>query len=194
MRSGAKQRLLLPALLLSMLLLNACDNDLKKIKELSAKQSVNPVQQTTGVDLIYSDSAKVKLRMLAPLLLQLQDPKNPAKDYDQMPKGVTIIFYDSTRMESGSIVADSAINHTFAKVIEFHKNVVAKNAQGDTFKSDELIWDQAKKVMYSNKPVLVNMMTGDVVRGNTFTSDEKLTHPIFGKSTATLYVTDTPAN
>jgi len=194
MFSGAKQNLLLAALLLGMALLNACENDLNKIKEISAKQSTNPIQRTTGVDVIYSDSARVKLRMLAPLLLQLDDPKKPENEYDEMPKGVKIIFYDTARRESGSIVADSAVQHRKARIIEFHHNVVAVNQAGDVFRSDELIWDQVKKIMYSNKPATINMATGDVLQGVNFLSDDKLNNAKFGQSTATFYVTDSPAN
>ncbi|MGZ3753792.1 MAG: LPS export ABC transporter periplasmic protein LptC [Mucilaginibacter sp.] len=197
MFSGAKQMLLLPALLLSVLFISSCENDLNKIKEISAKQSEDPVQQTTGVDIIYSDSAKVKLRMLAPLLLQLEDPKKPEKDYDLMPKGIKIIFYDgATLKETGSIMADTGINHSKAKIIEFHKNVIAKNAQGDTFRSDELYWDQGKKIIYSNKPVIVNMAAGDIITGKTFTSDDKLTNPKFTNSNgnSVFYTTDAPQN
>jgi LPS export ABC transporter protein LptC len=197
MFSGAKQMLLLPALLISLLSISSCENDLNKINEISAKQSSNPVQQTTGVDVIYSDSARVKLRMLAPLLLQLDDPKKPERDYDLMPKGIKIIFYDGiTLKETGSIMADTGINHSKAKIIEFHKNVIAKNAQGDTFRSDELYWDQNKKIMYSNKPVVVNTAAGDIVTGKTFTSDDKLTNPKFTNSngSSVFYTTDVPQN
>ena len=72
MHSSAKQGFLLQALLIliSVLLLNACDSDLQKIKEISAKQFTSAIDSTTNVDVIYSDSAKVKLEMTAPLLLQ----------------------------------------------------------------------------------------------------------------------------
>jgi len=196
MDSAAKQGFLLPALLIliSVLLLNGCDSDLQKIKEISAKQFTSSVDSTTFVDVIYSDSARVKLEMTAPLLLQHDDTKKPANAYDEMPRGVKIVFFDTLRNQTGSIVADSAISHTTAKIIEFHKNVVAVNAQGDTYKSDELIWDQVKKTIYSNKPVQINTTTGNVMNGVNFTSDEKLTHPVFGKSTGLFSVTDMPGN
>jgi LPS export ABC transporter protein LptC len=194
MCSGAKQGFLLPALLISMLLLNACDSDLQKIKEISAKQSTNSIDSTTMVDVIYSDSARVKLHMTAPLLLQHQDIKKPVNDYDEMPHGVKIVFFDTSRNESGSIIADSAIQHTQAKIIEFHKNVVAVNAQGDTYKSDELIWDQVKKIIYSNKPVQITTTNGTIINGSPFTSDEKLVHPLLGKSTGVFQVSDMPGN
>ncbi|HEY0244430.1 MAG TPA: LPS export ABC transporter periplasmic protein LptC [Mucilaginibacter sp.] len=195
MRSSAKQILLLPALLVGVLLLiSACENDINKIKEISAKQSTNPIDSTTGVDVIYSDSAKVKLRLTAPLMLHYQNDREQEKSYEKMPKGVKIVFFDTTRNESGNIVADSAIQYSSQKIIEFHKNVVATNAKGETFKSDELIWDQVKKIMYSNKPVQVVMSGGNIVNGVNFKSDEKLNHPIFGQSTGTFNVTDVPGN
>ena len=194
MYNGAKYRLWLPVMFTGILLISACDDDLTKIQAISAKLSSSPIEKTTGVDIIYSDSAKVKLRLIAPLLLQHHDPQNLAKEYDLMPKGVRVIFYDTTRHESGGIVADTGINHSNTKIIEFHKNVVATNAQGETFKSDELIWDQNKKVMYSNKPVQITMNGGNVMNGINFTSDEKLTHPIFGKSTGVFHVSDMPGN
>lgn len=196
MRSGAKQGFFLPALLMliSVSLLNACDSDLQRIKEISAKQFTSSVDSTTFVDVIYSDSAKVKLEMTAPLLLQHQDAKKPANAYDEMPRGVKIVFFDTLRKETGSIIADSAINHSATKIIEFHKNVVAVNAQGDTYKSDELIWDQVKKTIYSNKPVKITMINGTVLNGMPFTSDEKLMHPELGKSTGIFPVSDMPGN
>ena len=59
---------------------------------------------------------------------------------------------------------------------EFYKNVVATNAKGETFKSDELIWDQDKKTLYSDKLVHIIMSNGDITDGVNFTSDDKLTH------------------
>jgi len=194
MYSSAKQVLLLAALLMGMLLFGACENDLKKIKEISAKQSTSEVDSTTDVDVIYSDSAKVKLHMIAPLLLEHKDDKHTEKAYEEMPRGVRIVFYDTTRKESGNIVADSAIRHTLAGIIEFHKNVVATNAQGDTYRSEELIWDTNKKIIYSNKPVQLNKVTGDVLNGVSFTSDDKLTQPQFGHGNGLIHVSDMPGN
>jgi hypothetical protein len=62
MHSRAKQvtSLFLPALLFGMLLLGACENDLNKIKAVSAKQVSQPIDTTRGVEVIYSDSAILK--------------------------------------------------------------------------------------------------------------------------------------
>jgi LPS export ABC transporter protein LptC len=190
MHNRAKQvaALFLPALLLGMLLLGACENDLNKIKAISAKVANLPIDTTRGVEVIYSDSALVKGRMLTPLLIHYV----VAKPYYVMPTGVKVIFYDKDQKETGNIVSDSAVQRDKEKLIEFYKNVVATNAKGETFKSDELIWDQGKKILYSNKPVVITTATGDIINGINFKSDEKLNHPIFGQSTGVFNVSDAP--
>jgi hypothetical protein len=96
MHSRAKQvsALFLPALLLGMLLLGACENDLKKIKEISAKSVSQPIDTTRGVEVIYSDSAIVKGKMITSLLIHYDVSKQVTKPYYTMPKGVKVIFYD----------------------------------------------------------------------------------------------------
>jgi len=189
MHSRLKQAsFILPALLLSMLLLSACENDLNKIKEISAKYVSRPVDTTKGVDVIYSDSAIVKGRMIAPIMVHfdISDPINI------LPKGVKIIFYDYNAQESGNIVADSGVYHTVDQKVEFYHHVVYTTKKGDTFKSDELIWDPTKKVMYSNKPVQIVMANGDILNGINFTSDDKLQYPQMKQSTGSFNVSDFP--
>lgn len=188
MYTRAKQAtaLILPVMLIGMVLFSACENDLNKIKEISAKQVSQPIEITTGVEVIYSDSAIVKGKMITPLLIH----HSVAKPFYVMPKGVKVIFYDNDQKESSNIVADSAVQHEKEQIIEFHKNVVATNAEGDTYRSEELIWDQVKKILYSNKPVQITTANGNVMNGANLMSDDKLNHPIMGQSTGTFPVTD----
>ncbi len=192
MHSRLKQvsALFLPALLFSMLLLSACENDLKKIKEISANFVNLPIDTTRGVDVIYSDSAFVKGRMTTPVMIHYSYTK--VTPYYIMPRGVKVVFYDKNIQEDGNIIADSAVYREVDKLIEFYKNVVYTTAKGDTFKSDELIWDQVKKTMYSNKPVQIILKSGDVMNGINFKSDDKLQYPIMDSGTGVFDVTDMP--
>jgi LPS export ABC transporter protein LptC len=161
----------LPALFVCMLLLNACENSLNDIKKIASKEEDKPISTSTGVDVIYSDSAKVKARLVTPLMIELDDPKKP---YQEMPKGVKITFYDDNLQEKGTITSDYAIRLEKENKITFRKNVVATNAQGETFKSEELIYDQTSKKIYTNKPVQINMGNGDVMQGVGANSNESL--------------------
>lgn len=178
-----------PALFTGLLLISACENDIKKVQEIAAVDVSKPVEKYTNVDIIYSDSAKVKFRVLAPLLMQYTG----TKPYNEMPKGVNITIYDKDLNVIGTLTADYAIQHEQDKTMQCERNVVAKNAKGETFKSDELIWDQNTKLMHSSKLVHITMANGDVMNGTAFQSDQSLGHWTLNQSTAILSVTDAPA-
>jgi hypothetical protein len=187
--AGAKypSKIIWPLLLASLLLLlGACENDLKKIQEISGSHINLLVDTVHGVDVIYSDSAKVKARMLAPIMLQTQG-KDP---YNEMPHGVNLIFYDKDLVQEGTLKSDYAIRHDNTKTTIFRKNVVATNAKGETFTSDELIWDEAAKQMHSDKVMQIRMADGDIINGTGFQSDQGLEHWTVKNSTGVFNVTD----
>jgi len=177
-------KIYLPAIFAGLLLLSACENDLNKVRAIAAADATKPLQKTIDVHVIYSDSAVVKAELTAPLLLQYQT-KNP---YSEMPNGVKVVFYNAGLVRAGDIIADSAVNYESKNLIVFRKNVVATNTEGTTYKSDELIWDQKTKQIYSNKAVLMTKVGGDETRGTSFKSDDKLLNPIFQNATAIIHV------
>ena len=192
MRSSAKQILLLPALLISMLLISACENDINVIKELSAQELEKPEQRTENVDVIYSDSAKVKMRLEAPVVIEYNDTAKKATPYQVTPKGIKITFYNADKTQAGVMVADSAIQYTDTKITKFYKNVVCTFSTGEILKTEELIWDQGKKIIYSKKYVIITFPDGGFNDGVDFMSDERLTNISFGQSKATFYTDETP--
>jgi LPS export ABC transporter protein LptC len=170
----AKQlyNLLLPVIIAGMAILTGCENDLKDLRKISAKEVNQQGEQYTGVDVIYSDSARVKAHMTAPVMINYK-VKNP---YTEMPKGVKVIFYDNNLNVTSTITSKYAIRRETEKVIELRDNVVGTNIKGDTFMSDELIWDENTKQIHSNKLVHVKMSDGSVTDGTSFVSDENLNH------------------
>jgi LPS export ABC transporter protein LptC len=179
--------LFLPLIIAGMALLSACENDLKDVQKISTNEVNKPVESYTNVDVIYSDSAKVKAHMTSPLML---DYDKVAKPYTEMPKGVKVIFYDANLKESGTITADYAIRHVQEKIIVLRKNVVGTNVKGETFSSDELIWNEDTKQVSSDKMVHVKMADGSIADGTSFLSDESLTHWKLANGTGNFHVND----
>jgi LPS export ABC transporter protein LptC len=176
-------------------LLTGCENDLKDLQKISAAEVNKPIQRFTDVDVIYSDSAKVKAHMTAPLMFDYTPSKNTdnkkrdtTKPYTEMPKGVKVTFYNDSLKQTCTITADYAIRKEADKIIELHKNVVGTNVKGEKFTSEELIWDENGKQIHSNLPVHVQMTDGSFLDGLNFVSDEALNHWKFGSSTGTFHV------
>jgi len=180
-------RLLLTLLATGVFWFASCENDLENIKRIANMSSGLPVDTTRGVDVIYSDSAVVKGRMVTPLLIKYSGDK----PYDTMPEGIKVIFFDKNGKEEGNIVADSAVQLENESITKFYKNVVATSVDGKVFRGEELIWDQPKKQVYSTKRVDMTTPDGKNFTGLDFTSDDKFEHPEWKSGTGEF---DVPEN
>ncbi len=165
-------------------MLFACENDLRKVEQISAKKLSVPVDKSTGVEIIYSDSAIVKAKLITPELLNFKTEK----PYIEMNKGVTVIFYDQNQQESSRVKADYAIRRERENIVELKRNVVATNIKGETFKSDELIWDETKSRFYSNKLVSITS-NQNVLYGTSFWANEDFSYYEIVQSTGDLRLT-----
>ncbi|MDA9554693.1 LPS export ABC transporter periplasmic protein LptC [Pelobium sp.] len=148
----------------------ACENDLSKVKAIELKQK-GEVEITKEAEIIYSDSAKVKAKLKTPILYN-HKTTNP---YYEMPKGIEVIFFDNNLKQTSKVTSDYAIRKENQKIVELHKNVVAVNAEGKTFKSDELIWDENLKRFYSNKVVTITTDKA-VISGTSFWATEDFSY------------------
>ena len=172
-------------ILLSILLQFGCENDLRDVEQISSKKLAVPVDKSTGVVIIYSDSAAVKAKLITPELLNFKTDK----PYLEMNKGVTVIFYDQNQQETSRVKSDYAVRRDLEKIVELKRNVVVTNIKGETFKSEELIWDETKKRFYSNR--LVSITSKDnVLFGNSFWANEDFSYYEIVQSTGDLSLTE----
>jgi LPS export ABC transporter protein LptC len=146
---------------------SACENDLKKIKEISELEVIKPIERSTNVEITYSDSSKVKAVVTAPVMLS----HTTDTPYREMPNGVKITFYENMKPVN-VITANTGVLKESEDIVELHKNVVATNQQGDVFKSEELIWNGKEKKIHSDQPVQILMKSGDIINGTSFVSNE----------------------
>jgi len=165
-------------LLVSAITQLSCENDLRDVEKVLANQTMDPVEISTGVEIIYSDSAIVKAKIITPELRIYRT----AKPYSEMKKGLTSIFYDKNQQETSRIIADYGIRRESENTIELRDNVVATTREGKIFKSDELIWDSQTHKFYSNKLVSIITPT-QVIHGTKFWANQNFTYYEIQQST-----------
>jgi hypothetical protein len=169
------------------LLLSSCgEDDLKKAGALGSNQLKDSVDTTIGVDLIYSDSAKVKAKGFAPVLNKVTPKKGG--QYQEMPKGVKIEFFDDFLKRTGTITSDYAIMKEAEKLTIFKRNVVVVNDQM-TFNTEELTWDENKKMFFSPQGVVTNP-NGDVLNAVNFRAPQDFSTFYMENGSAEGYVDD----
>lgn len=152
--------------------LSSCgDDDLKKAAKLSKKISLD-TNRTIGVEIIYSDSAKVKAKGFAPVL----DKITPANGtiFSEMPKGVKIQFLDENQNITGSITSDYAIMKEAEKLTIFRRNVVVVN-QTLTFNTEELTWDENKRMFFSPRGI-VTKPDGSFANAENFSAPQDFSY------------------
>lgn len=167
-----------------LLSLGSCgEDDLKKAAKLSKKISLD-TNRTMGVDIIYSDSAKVKAKGFAPVLDKIT-PSNGAI-FQEMPKGVKIEFLDEQMKITGSITSDYAIMKETEKLTIFKRNVVVVN-QALTFNTEELIWDQNKQMFFSPKGI-VTKPDGSFANAVNFSAPQDFSYYNTGSGYGETYI------
>lgn len=164
-------------------LISCGDDDLKKAAKLGKKVSLD-TNRTMGVEIIYSDSAKVKAKGYAPVLDKIT-PVNGAI-FQEMPKGVKIEFLDETMKITGSITSDYAIMKQTEKLTIFKKNVVVVN-QTLTFNTEELTWDENKQMFFSPKGI-VTKPDGSFANAVNFSAPQDFSYYNAGSGYGETYV------
>lgn len=173
-------------LCLFQLSLSSCGgDDLKNAAKLSEKVKLN-VDRTKGVEITYSDSAKVKAKGYAPILDKITPVGKPG--YQEMPKGVKINFLDDFMKIKGSITSDYAIMKDSEKTATFRRNVIVVN-ENMTFNTEELVWDQNKKLFLSPKGI-VTKPDGTVLNAIDFSATEDFNLINWKNGSGETYVPD----
>ncbi len=170
--------------LLGAIMLLACKNDIKEVNAL-VEQERRPEMTGENLELIYSDSARIKYRVLAPEYLKVNREK---EKYEEFPKGIHVISYDATGKTIGSIKAKYAKKLEEEMLWEARNEVVIVNADGKKLETELLYWDMKKEVIYSDRYVRLTA-DGQIIEGNNgFHSDQNLNHPVFENISGSIEV------
>jgi|SRR5690606_21596020 len=162
----------------------SCETDLKEVDRIAAIQAEEPVDISTGVTVVFSDSAVVQAKMTAPEMRHY----NVDEPYYEFQKGVTIQFYDEQGIESQRITADYAIQKEAEELIEFRGNVVITRADGSVIKTEELIHNQKENTFYNHVPITAFFKDGrGDFMGSSFQADGKFENIVVQNSTG-LYI------
>lgn len=159
---------LMVSLFFIVLLASACENDLKEVERIANIEAEKPIDVSYGVTVIYSDSALVKAKLISSEMIK----HNVDSPFYEFPKDVLLIFYDKDKKEERRVTSKYGLYFEKKDLVELRHNVVVTMADGTIFKSEELFWDNTKRIFYNKLPLTVTTPNGDVMEGNFFEADE----------------------
>lgn len=148
----------------------SCVNDKSEV-DLITKKINYPVESAADIEVLYSDSAKIKAKLNAPLMNRYPTPK----PYVEMPEGIDLKFFGDSLNIVSTITANYAISRESEDIMEARNNVVVVNQKGEQLNTEHLIWNQKTKKIYSN--VFAKITTKDeIIIGNGFEANEDFTN------------------
>ena len=170
--------------LLGAIMLLACKNDIKEVNALAEREK-RPDMTGENLELVYSDSARIKYRVLAPEYIKVNREK---EKYEEFPKGIHVLSYDPAGKMIGSIKAKYAKKLEDEMLWEARNEVVIINAEGKKLETELLYWDMKKELIYSDRYVKLRA-DGQIIEGNNgFHSDQNLNHPVFENISGSIEV------
>jgi LPS export ABC transporter protein LptC len=130
-----------------LILVSSCENDIDVVKSIS-NPKILPDVTASKVETFYSDSAKLKVRILSP---EFSDYETVANPYTEFPKGIHAYIYGDSANVIGEIISNYAIYYKSTDMWEARDNVIAYNPKGERLNTEQLFWDIRKKIFYSKK-------------------------------------------
>jgi len=178
-------RMLIYWIVSSLLLLAACSEDSQDPDDF--KDFEGPVMEASDVELFYSDSAVVRIRLTADRQLEFESGDR------EFPEGVYIEFFDEEEIRSSSIRANHGYFNKKENKYTATGDVVVINYQSDEkLETEVLYWEPNKKEIHTNR--YVEITSGDeVLMGEGLISDESFNAYEILKPKGTFSLSETPA-
>jgi len=147
-----------------LVVLFSCTNDPKLVQEfVSDKQQ--PIEQIKGAELLHTENGKVKVRLVSSRIERFQEIQ-PALIF---PDHLEVYFYNDSSQLQSTLMADYASIDEEKKIMLAQNNVILISSDDKKLETDELIWDEKKNKIYTDKKVKIT--TGkEVIYGEGFTS------------------------
>lgn len=168
--------------------LGSCTNKLSEIKAFERAENL-PVLKVDTLEVLYSDSAKLKIKLATNKLLRFAGYEKP---YMEFPEGLKVYFYNANQKLESSLVADYALFNEKSEIWEARGNVVIVNREGEVITTPELFWDRKKQKLYSDKEVRIRTRD-EILLGTGFDADQNFSRYTIWKLSGVLNV-DTEQN
>ena len=167
---------------LAVTLFFSCDDGSSILKQIN-QFNENPVGIAYDIRMTYTDSAKVKAILTAPINL---DYTHLSFKYSEFPEGLKIIFYNDNN-EENTVVADYGILYNQTRIVDLQGNVVLLSNSGSRLETSQMYWDSEKEWLFTEQPFTFKSENEDMVATRLDTNKEFSKFQT-GKLTGTMLV------
>lgn len=155
----------------ALLLVGACQS-VSERKEESYTPDDTEVERGREVEILYSDSAILRVRVTAPTLNNYVDPLSPRQEF---PDGIKLEFLTPALRVRSTLTAKFAIREQEKGLITVRDSVVLTTIEQEKLETEELIWDEKTEKIRTEKFVKVTK-PGEVIYGFGLEANQDFSH------------------
>ncbi|MGH1334862.1 MAG: LPS export ABC transporter periplasmic protein LptC [Aureispira sp.] len=163
------------------LLLFSCGDGIGDLDPIQLEDEVG-IERAKGVELLYSDSAVVRVAIHAPTLLRYVAQDTPKQVF---PDGVDADFFDGQQVQTSKMIANYAEQFQKEQKVYLRDQVKIWNDQNELLETEELVWNKTEKTIHSTKKVRITTPT-QVINGVGFKSNLDFTEWEMYQMTGTM--------
>lgn len=153
-----------------MLLFAACGDDPGEVGYLIDEEQLT-YEEALDVNMIYSDSAIVRVEVSGPRMLRYLDKETPRQEFLD---GVKVVFYSPGKKAQSILTAKNAVRYEKKNEIHIRDSVVWQSYNGERLETEELIWEERKGRVYNNRYVKITKPEEEI-HGYGFEANQEFT-------------------
>lgn len=166
----------------------SCGNNNQEYIDLPFDKETMPTVEDDSVTMMISDSGIIRYKVITKEWLAFDRASDP---HWYFPKGIYVEQFDTTFVKQASIKADTAWNYVNRRLWHLKGNVFMKNIKEETFKTDELFWNEKEQKIYSDKYIEIYRPDKLTLQGIGFESNMDMTrYKIFRPFDSDFIVSD----
>lgn len=143
-----------------------------------------PIMEVKDVVTLFSDSARVRIRLQAKTQLEFESGDR------EFPDGVFLEFFEKDGSKSSTLSAERGQYMAKEKLYRAEGNVIVISLlTNDELNTEELFWDPMKEKIYTEKFVTIKS-EGEVHSGQGMTASQDFSTYTITKPTGTLTIDD----
>ncbi|MBP7821985.1 MAG: LPS export ABC transporter periplasmic protein LptC [Saprospiraceae bacterium] len=124
------------------------------------------------VEVLYSDSSRVRVRITAPKLIMYTVIDDPRQEFAE---GIKIEFLDNAGLSQGYMTAKYALRYENKGETILKDSIVWQSNKNEKLETEELIWSEREELLHTNKFVTLSR-PDEVILGYGFKAKQDFSH------------------
>ncbi|HMQ46921.1 MAG TPA: LPS export ABC transporter periplasmic protein LptC [Saprospiraceae bacterium] len=154
---------------LLLVLTAACGKDIKENEPIVFNTEVETVKD---VEIFYSDSAHVRVKIAGPTMLNHLDKNNPMQEFTD---GVAVDFFGADGKITSKLTAKYGIRYEGKSEVVVRDSVIWESLEREKLETEELTWDEKSKKVYTNKFVVITR-PDEIIYGHGFEANQDFSY------------------